>query len=135
MRAIFSVWFLIIVTLALVAAAVFGLGDKTTLVPPPEAVVESFVRALQAERYDGAMTLLSEDLQTKVEPGTLRSLAERLRQRAGKILDAQGEAGWIDGDRAEACARLQTERGQTLFKFPLSRGKGLWSIQSLAPIE
>jgi hypothetical protein len=122
--------------LALIAGIVFGLGDRTVFVPPPEAIVESFVRELETNRYERAMSYLSRERREKVNPETLKELTGLLRQRTGEITDVRGEKGWIQGDRAEARARLKTELlGCPSLKFALSREEGLWSISSLRSLE
>jgi hypothetical protein len=122
--------------LALIAGIVFGLGDRTVFVPPPEAMVESFVRELETNRYERAMFYLSRELRAKVDPETLKELTGRLRQSTGKITDVRGEKGWIQSDRAEARARLKTAfLGCPSLKFALSREDGIWSISSLRSLE
>lgn len=122
--------------LALIAGMVFGLGDATTFVPPPEAVVESFVRELETKRYERAMSYLSEEYRAKVRPRTLKDLTERLKQRTGDITEVRGEKGWIQGDRAEASARLKTELlGRPSLKFAVSRKDGVWLISDLHSLE
>jgi hypothetical protein len=118
--------------LALIAGIVFGLGDATTFVPPPEAVVQGFMRELETKRYERAMFYLSEERRTKVHPETLKELTEHLKQNTGKIMEVRGEKGWIRGDRAEASAGLKTELlGRHSLKFALSRKDGVWLISDL----
>jgi hypothetical protein len=48
----------------------------------------------------------------------------------------QHSKGWIQGDRAEASARLKTELlGWHSLKFALSRKDGIWSISDLHSLE
>jgi hypothetical protein len=122
--------------LALIAGIVFGLGDRTVFVPPPEAVVESFVVELKTKRYERAMSYLSQECRASVRPGTLRELTERLKRRTGEITEVRGEKGWIQGDLAEASARLKTELlGCPSLKFSLSPKDGIWSINDLHSLE
>jgi hypothetical protein len=122
--------------LALVAAAVFGLGDARTLVPPPEAVVENFVRELETERYEQATNYLSGELQSGVKPEQLRAWTSQLLGRTGDVLDVRGEPGWLAGERAEAYARLKTERaGEPALRFTLSREEGVWKVNGLTSLK
>jgi hypothetical protein len=122
--------------LALIAGVVFGLGDTTVLVPPPEAMVEGFMRELVTKRYERTMPYLSQELRAEVRPETLKEVTDRLRQRAGEIRDVRGEKGWIQGDRAEASARLKTELLDCpSLKFILSRQDGIWLISDLSSLE
>jgi hypothetical protein len=122
--------------LALIAIVVFGLGDATVFVPPPEATVAGFVRELETKRYERAISYLSEERRGKIRPQTLKELTDRLRQRTGEITEVRGEKGWIEGDRAEASARLKTELlGPISLKFALSRKEGIWSISDLRSLE
>ncbi len=122
--------------LALIAAIVFGLGDSTTFVPPPEAVVESFVHELETKRYKRAMSYLSPECRVKVHPITLKDSMERLKLTTGEISVVLGEKGWIHGDRAEASVKLKTElAGRASLKFTLSRREGIWLIGDLRSLE
>ena len=136
MRALVYVPLAVAAALAVVAAAVFGLGDRRTLVPPPEAVVESFVRELETGRYQRATGYLSTELQPNVKPEQLRAWTSRLLARTGDIIDVRGEPGWLAGDRAEAYARLKTERaGEPALRFTLYREEGVWKINGLASLR
>jgi hypothetical protein len=122
--------------LVFIAAIVFGLRDATTFVPPPEAVVESFVHELKTKRYIRAMSYLSPDCRMKVRPLTLKESTERLKLITGEISGLRGEKGWIHGDSAEASVKLKTElSGSPSLKFPLSRRNGIWSISDLRSLE
>jgi hypothetical protein len=122
--------------LALIAGIVFGLGDATTFVPPPEAVVQGFMRELETKRYERAKSYLSKERRAKVSSETLKELTERLKQNTGKIMEVRGEKGWIQGDRAEASVWLKTELlGWHSLKFALSREDGVWLISDLHSLE
>jgi hypothetical protein len=118
--------------LALIAGIVFRLGDATTFVPPPEAVVESFLHELETKRYERAISYLNQECRANVRPGTLKDLTERLKRRTGEITEIHGEKGWIQDDFAEASAELKTElMGRVSLKFTLSRRNGVWLIRDL----
>jgi hypothetical protein len=136
LKALVYVPLVVAAALALVAAAVFGLGDRRTLVPPPEAVVENFVRELETGRYERATGYLNTELESSVTPEQLRAWTARLRGRTGEIIDVRGEPGWLAGERAEAYARLKTERaGEPALRFTLSREGGVWKINGLLSLK
>jgi hypothetical protein len=57
--------------LAIVAVVVFGARDGELFVPPPEALAETFARALGKARYDVAHRYLSSDTRTHQSAGDL----------------------------------------------------------------
>jgi hypothetical protein len=135
MRAIWSVPLAIMGTLVLIAGVVFGLDDANILVPPPEVVVEGFMRSLASERYEPAREYLSDNLQRQTTPETLRHLTRQLTGRTGRIADVRGEPGWMGKDQAEATALLKTERAGTVqLIFQLIRRQGVWSITRLPSV-
>lgn len=118
--------------LGVVAASVFGLGDRSVLVPPPEAVIEGFVRELATHRYSPALSYLRPELARSAGADSLRVLASRLESRAGSIRDVLGEPGRRDERRAEARAVVRAERVERLvLPFTLVFEEGAWSIASL----
>ena len=94
--------------LALGAGSVVAGHDTSTLVSPPEAVVEQFVRKLAAARYDVARAHLADDSPAARE--RIRTARETLRARAGAINQVEGKPGVIEGERATATAVVTTER-------------------------
>lgn len=131
-KTLFYLSLTIAAALVFIAAIVFGLRDATIFVPPPEAVVESFVHELKTRRYIRAMSYLSPECSMKVHPSTLKESTERLELITGKISGLRGEKGWILGDSAEAGVYLKTElSGSASLKFPLSRKYGIWAISDL----
>ena len=136
MRPIILITLVMAFAMTLVAGLVLGLGDRTVFVPPPEAVVEDFVRKLVAERYERALESLSDDLALTATPETLKRMTERFKQRTGEILDVRGERGWIEGERAQASTSLKTSLlGAPTLTFSLTRQSGVWSINDLSSIE
>ena len=67
-----------VVALGLVAASVFALDDRETLVSPAEAVAEDFVRALTTGRYDAAAKYV--DPHAGYSREEIRSWSDQLRQ-------------------------------------------------------
>ena len=113
--------------LALVAVSVVAGRDTSTLVSPPEAVVEQFVRKLAAARYDVARAHLAADSPAMRE--RIRTISGSLRARAGGVEQVEGQAGTIDGDMATASALITTRRAGTItMALTLVRRAGSWRI-------
>ncbi|HJQ71130.1 MAG TPA: hypothetical protein VKA70_19295 [Blastocatellia bacterium] len=136
MNGVWGVLAVFTVAMLLIAGAVFRLNDESLLVPPPESVAEGFTRALVAGRYDRALPYLSEELAAEEGPEGMLGLAYLLRLRTGKVLNVQGEPGWMTNERADAAAVIETASGDYVrLTFPMSRRQGVWSISSLHRIE
>ena len=115
--------------LAVVAASVVVRHDTGTLVSPPDAVVEQFVRKLAGGRYDVALAHL--DDRSPAMRTRIRTTSDALRTRAGAIGQVEGKRGAIDGDTATATAIVSTERaGDITMEFSLNRHAGSWRITS-----
>jgi hypothetical protein len=113
--------------LAVVAVSVGAGHDTSTLVSPPDAVVEQFVRKLAGARYDVALAHLDDRSPAMREH--VRTTSDALRARAGAIDQVEGKAGVIDGDSATASAIVTTERaGDITMDFTLIRRAGSWRI-------
>lgn len=118
---------LITAALAVVAGAVFGLGDGRVMVSPPEAVVEDFMRALERGRLPQARKYLSADGRAAARLDDARA---RLDARIGEMQDVKGEKGRISGDEAEAAAVIKTrKRGEVRLGVRLHRETGEWRIR------
>jgi hypothetical protein len=136
MKALWRELLAIALALLLIAGVVFGLNDSSVLVPPPEAVVEGFVRQLAADRYEMALPYLSRELRAQTIEATLRELTSQLKSRTGKILNVQGEPGRVDKDQSEAAALLETASSATTrIRFKLARASGLWSITDIHELQ
>ena len=115
--------------LGIVAGSVGAGHDTGTLVSPPEAVVEQFVRKLAGARYDVALAHLHG--RSPAMSDRIRTTSDALRARAGAIGQVEGKRGVIDGDRATATAIVTTERaGDITMEFRLIRHAGSWRIAS-----
>jgi hypothetical protein len=115
------------VALAIIGAVVIGGQDTTYLVPPPQAVAESFTRAIAARRYDRAMAQV--DPQSGITAINARLGGEALHERSGSIENVEGDPGVIAGDYATASAVLTTEKaGRVRYFFKLTRTGYLWKI-------
>jgi hypothetical protein len=123
--------------MAVVAATVFGLGDRRTMVSPPEAVVEDLLRALECRRYPQALKYFTRSAREKVSADQLAEATRRLESRIGRIEDVKGEEGWLSGDDAEATAVLRTDKADEVrVPLRLRRDLGEWrltGIEGLSP--
>lgn len=109
-----------------VVGASIGVGHDTgTLVSPPEAVVEQFVRKLAGARYDVAEAHLDE--RTPAWRERVRTSSRALR--AAAVYQVEGRPGAATGDRASATAIVTTARaGRIVMSFGLVRRAGSWRI-------
>jgi hypothetical protein len=117
--------------LAIAAGAVFGLHDRQTFVPPPEAVVEGFAREVVQRRYELAVNYLARDLRAKTGADGLRATFDPMRQRIGTPNQVSGEPDWMEEFAASARARIDGESGSAVLPFQLVREQGLWRIARL----
>ena len=120
-----------IIALALLVSggAVTVLGDRGVLVPPPEMVVEEFVRDVSLKRWGPARTYLTETLRARLTVDSLRVLLARLEQGAGRVKQVHGRPIFATEAAAEAAAEVTTSSGgRVMLRFPMSREHGLWKI-------
>lgn len=130
MKAVAAVLGVAAVSLALVAWAVFVLGDRTVLVPPPEAVAEGFMRQLQTRRFEQARSYLARPAVRSAEG--LRARLEALERAVGRIQDVRGRRGTVGSLDASAVADLTTaDRARAEVAFSLRREHGEWRIADL----
>ncbi len=131
MRELGLVALVVAIALAVVAGAVFGIGDASVMVSPPEAVAEEFVRELATRRYDLARQRVAESARGRATEGALRQTFEPVRVHTGKIntVDATPSPSPF-GDSGEALARADVhgDRGTASLTIALSREKGLWAV-------
>jgi hypothetical protein len=124
----------LLVVAAVIAAALavsflsVAAHDDGTLVPPPVAVTEGFLRALARHRYPQALALLDQDLR---DVATLRAWQEAMESRYGTVRDVHAEYGPRSGDRAVATARLTTRSGEVALALELVRQGADWRIAAL----
>ena len=77
--------------LALIGAAVFADHDRQTLVPPPEAVGEQFVRRLASHRPRQASFALSERLRGETTRKRLSAWMRDIEAKAGSVENVEGK--------------------------------------------
>jgi len=118
--------------LAVCAAAIFGRGDGRTMVSPPEAVAEDFLRALWMKRYPQAARFLAADARVRLGDEALAAMRTRLEEATGGIRDVSGEEGRISGDEADGTASLRGKRATVVVAVRLRREKGEWRVSGVA---
>jgi hypothetical protein len=127
-KAPLAVCAIITAAVAVAGLAVFGFDDASTLVPPPEAVAEGFVRALATRRYEQALPFLADP-----PPGIAQELRRRghaIERAIGPVHDVRGEPGQRAGATASAAVLLRGERGEARLRFDLVRRHGEWRLAS-----
>jgi hypothetical protein len=129
-KAPLSVAALLAAALAVAALAVFAAGDGSTLVPPPEAVAENFLRAMARRRYPQALPYLRPELRAVGVEG-LRRHQQRIERACGLVRDVRGEDGARAGESATATALLKGAAGQGRMRFALVRQQGEWRLATL----
>jgi hypothetical protein len=131
-KAILKELLVVALGLSVVAGAVFGLGDRAVLVPPPEMVVEEFVRALSLKRWSPAREHLATDLVQHTGAGALRAFVDTLEARIGPVEEVKGKPFFGGDEAAEAEAEITTADGsRATLRLPLRREHGLWKIARL----
>lgn len=114
--------------LIIVAALVFGAGDRTVLVPPPESVVEQFGRELATHRYDLALGFV--EPASGISATTVRLGAHEVEAECGVIERVSGEEGSIQGELATAEVVFHGTSATVRHRFTLALRHGLWKITS-----
>jgi hypothetical protein len=118
--------------LLVTAGAVTGLRDRAVLVPPPEMVVEEFVRDISLKRWEPARSHLAGPLARGVGPDSLRRFLEVVEHRVGRIEEVRGRPFFATEVAAEARAEIRSTEGHRgTLSMPLLREHGLWKISRL----
>jgi len=114
--------------MAVIAAAVFGLGDRSTLVPAPEAVAEGLLEQVATHRYRQTTQYVSDDARAALSPRSLRAWFEPIERRIGAVHNVDGLRAYAEGDSAQAIARLAGETESATCEVSLARRHGLWLV-------
>jgi hypothetical protein len=125
----------VVAAVVLSGVAVQAVGDRRTLVPPPDAVVEDFLRQVTTRRCPQALPLLSEELRSAVGPKLLEDYRRRLEGELGRVGTVTGELVEICGDRAKAFAILAGARGAKRVRFNLVWENGKWMIEQVGELQ
>jgi hypothetical protein len=130
---------LIALSLGIVGAIVFGLGDADTFVSPPEIVAEELVRALGHGRIEPARSMLASDAERTTSKAEVRRMSDEFRSRLGDLQDVKGTVTARSRDTAIVRARVEGERANTELTLPLVREHGAWAVaditEMLAPVR
>ena len=129
MRPVGPVLAAVLVALGVAAADVHLLGDRQTLVPPPDSVAEGFVRAAAMGRSDRAAPYLDEELRKKVTTEDLRAYGEKIAGGPGTVREVNAETDWMTDDRASATVLCRSRTGEWRLRFGLRRDDGGRKVQ------
>lgn len=111
-------------------------GVTGMITPEPKDVTENFMAAMAAERWEGALNELSEELASTVDHDDLRSRMQAFESGRASIEGIEGLPGQEAGDTAEAGVEITyTGQGTETIKFPLVREHGVWKIAALDALE
>lgn len=130
MKPIMSVLVVMAAALGIVALAIAA-GDRQTLVPPPDAVAESFARQMAGRRYALGLRYLSPRLRERIGEEALRRWFDPVRQQLGDVNAVDARLEWIERDRASATASIDAEHGGAVLKLDMVFRQGLWVIDAL----
>ena len=119
---------LVIVSLGVVAGAVFGLGDSAILVSPPEGVAQEFIRAVSLGQTGAASEILSRDARGRTPSAELQRISKDFRARIGRLEDVRGTVARKVRDTAIVRAHVQGERGNAEPSLVLVRESGEWAV-------
>ena len=122
------------VSLLLIAAVVFGLGDRSTLVPVPEAVAENFAHHVAGRRFELAVQQLAAQTKRAETPQTLAVRFEPLLAMTGKINRVDAELQWTQEVYASARATIEGDAGSASFAARMVRENGLWRVEQLSDL-
>ena len=132
MKTIAQILLAMTLALAIIAVCVFAAGDRQTLVPPPDAVAEAFVRQAAARRYDRVHALQSWGRREELSAAVLRLYFDPLFRFTGTVNQVDAELVAIDGDDARAVATAYGDLAEARFVFDMVRQDGLWKVYDVS---
>jgi hypothetical protein len=126
--------------LATVALTILGLGigtgaalvgDRTTLVAPPDARVEAFLRELKGRRAELAVKYLARELRGMAAPELQHRFAA-IERDLGPIENVTADTLSLDRQSASVRGELvASRRAKRALAFGLRWERGEWAIQDL----
>jgi hypothetical protein len=131
MKAIAQLLVTMTVAMMIVAVWVVAAGDRQTLVPPPDAVGEGFLRQLTARRYDRVDSYLSHARQ-KWSAEARRRQFDSLWRYTGGVNQVDAELVSIEGDHARAVATAHGDVADVRVLVELIREHGLWKVDGFS---
>jgi hypothetical protein len=131
MKAIVQLLVTMALTMIVIAVCVFAAGDRQTLVPPPDAIAEAFMRQLTTGRYDRVGSYLSR-ARREWSAAARRRQFEPLWRFTGTVNDVDAELVSIQGDRARAVATAHGDVADARVLFELVREQGLWKVDGFS---
>ena len=117
--------------LLVLALIVFGAGDRETVVPAPEAVAESLLRQLAANRPSQTKQYLSTRARQMYPPGALASWFAKAEREAGDVRTINGKDAAFDRNQARATVVIEGRRRILPVRMVLVREQGLWYVERL----
>ena len=133
MKALLAVVGIAALTLSVSRASV-ALGDRSYLVPPPEAVCEDFLRKMAEHRFAQATDDLSATL--KQDERHLGAIQAAIEASHGRVEHVQGEETRLIDDRnATARSRVRFGEGLRDVVLDLHFESGLWKVTSVDPLR
>jgi hypothetical protein len=131
MKAIVQLLATMMLAMMVIAVWVFAAGDRQTLVPPPDAVGEGFLRQLTARRYDRVDSYLSHARQ-EWSSAALRRQFDSLWRYTGTVNQVDAELVSIDGDHARAVATAHGDLADARMLVELIRERGVWKVDGFS---
>jgi hypothetical protein len=125
MKELLGVVLTIALMLGISGVAVQRFGDRETLVPPPDAVAEGFVREVMTKRWDRARASFDEP--DAVSNREIAALQKAWHERVGDPSELEAETITRDSDQALVSVRMQSARGSEAVSFAL-RFHDKWTI-------
>lgn len=118
----------VVIAFAIVAGAVFGLGDEEVFVQPPERVTEEFVHAVSLGQGGAARAMLSRGAERGTTSGDIRGVSDEFRARVGRVERVEGRVAERRRDTVMVRAEIAGERANAQPVVVLVREHGEWSI-------
>ena len=131
MKALLNMTAVLVASFALIAGAVFGLGDGETLVSPPEVVAEVFVEALGHGRPETARDLLTQHAGRSASREAVANASRRLRSRIGDLESVESTVQNRRRNRATVRVEIEGRRMRIGLVLPLARENGVWKVEGL----